>query len=65
MNTTGWKFPHRIVVDWPVNIEYQGRIWWHTHKTAKQKETGLPCAEYQTDSQERIWLTVTEEIFKD
>lgn len=67
MDTTKWKLPFKVdyVVDYPVNLEHDGQIWWRTGKTGKRFDTGFPCAEYESDGHDRVWLVVTGDIYKE
>ncbi len=53
-----WVYPFQVGVKmkWPVNIEHEGSIYWFTQKEGIGMKDGVPSAEYQNDTHNRVWL---------
>lgn len=61
------KYPYtvRLLICWPLCVQYQGKTYSFTGKEGVEKQSGLPSAEYsrRTRSRERrIWLRIDGEI---
>lgn len=60
--TSEWTIPFEVhvKVKWPSRVTWEGQWYYATGKEGVRN--GIPCAEYENDDRERVWLEVIGNI---
>ena len=52
-------------IEWPAKVDHNGTTYCRTAKGGVSATTNIPCAEYSTDRDQRLWLMADGRIEED